>query len=680
MNPWDIETYPDEAGFRERMAGVIEAWAAEPYARRSQAASVCPDTGRPVRTWSVEGDDIRSPYTGRPYRQGPTGYFGPKERDAEGRVTRFGGDPLKYDLPVVTARLMLHPDDAAARAFVAIPGNLNQQYHFAAVNWARFLGLVGPKMSPDWHAAFRAAVGAYRESRHPSDGPREHANPPAVPFDLVGEEGFLLGGNPTNGGTENHKTMWRTTGLLYAQLFGADARVSGHPASEAAARTAGALRDYLRRLLVTGNGEYDSVTYYQYNMLAYWNLFDFAPLPETRELARMTLDYYFATYGLKSFAGVLAGASKRGFSDGSCRGGTDLLLEAFCPAGPCPVPDRRQLSLHQATTRYRPNRVLCNLIAKNVPLPFEARMVRPSYHMDRPNRFQETFYCDRDFALGSVALTESDNPAQQTVWSLATRGGDGPIVIGGAQPRFRSPQGHSPYDQVFQHRNGLILITAPTAAADGPLERLPRELTVESRWAAAPQAAETWLFVPRRAASLRVRDDLVLIDAGSAHVAVWPLGGTPFLLAPVTGNGPDRAVLNQYDIVVFPGLPTGFVVEVLPSTAWGTLDAFETALRSQARLDRNDFAPSGRVVYRTMDGTELEVTHDARGLRCRAAVDGRRVDWDDWCRGGVYNSPYLKIGHGRMVVTDGRDGYEMRADESGLEYTAAQVRKEGSDR
>ena len=670
MNPWDIETYPDEAGFRHRMADVVEAWAREPYGQRSLAVSTCPDTGLTVRTWALEGEEIVSPYSGRRYRQGRTGYFGPKERDADGCITRFGGDPLKYDLPAVTARLMRHPDDETAQAFVAIPGNLNQQYHFAAVNWARFYGLVGPRMSPAWHTAFRAAVAEYREARHPSDGARELGNPPDVPFDLTGEEGFLLGGNPTNGGTENHKTMWRTTGLLYAQLLGADSRISGYPATEAGERITVTLRDYLRRLLLTGNGEYDSVTYYLYSMLGYWNLFDFSPVPQTRQLARMTLDYYFATYGLKSFAGILVGASKRGFSDGSCRGGTDLLMEAFCPADPCRIADRQRLTLHQATTRYRPNRVLCNVIAKNVRLPFEARMVRPSYHMDRPNRFQETFYCDRDFALGSVALTESDNPAQQTVWSLATRGGEGPIVIGGAQPRYRSPLGHSPYDQVFQHRNCFVLVTAPTAVADCPLERLPRGMAAEDRWEAAPQAAETWLFVPKRAAALRMRDDLVLIDAVSAHVAVWSLGEMPFLLTTSAGNVRDGQVLDKYDVVVFPGLPTGFVLEVRSAADFGSLDAFENAVRTGTRLHRGDFGSLGRITYRMLDGAELDVTHDSRGLRCQAAVNGKRVNWDDWCGGGVYESPYLKVGHGRMTVTDGREGYEMRADESRLEYRA----------
>lgn len=668
MNVWDIETYPDEPGFRARMAGAVDAWAAEPYERRSQAPSACPDTGLPVYSWALEGEPVISPYTGRRYVQGPTGYFGPKERDAAGRIVRFGGDPLKYALQPVTARLLRHPDDAVARAFVAIPGNVRQQYHFAAVNWGRFLGLVGLRMDTEWLAAFKEAVSLYRESRHPSDGGREHMNPPAVPFDLVGERQYLLGGNPANGGTENHKAMWRTTGLLYSQLLGADARISGYPAPEAAARTTALLRNFLQRLLSGGNGEYDSVTYYYYAVLGYLNLFDFSPEPETRLLARMTIDYYLATYGLKTFAGVMAGASKRGFSNGYSMGETDLMIYGFCPSACRPARERCRPSLHQATTRYRPNRVLCRLVEKRVPLPFVARMARPSYHMDRPNRSQETFFCASDFALGSVALTESDNPVQQTVWSLVARGGEGPIVIGGGQPRFRSPQGHSPYDQVFQHRNCLVLVTAPTAAAGGRLEPLPRDMTAAHRWAAASQAAETWLFVPARAAALRFRDDLVLVDAVSAYAAVWSLGDAPFLLPPFAADAQDGDVAGSYTMAVFPGCPSGFAIEVRPATDYGSLDAFEAAVRASPRLDLRDFRPSGRVVFRTLDGDDIEVTHDDRSLRCRAAVNGRRIDWDNWCNGGVYDSPLLKVGQGRMTVMDGQEGYEMKADGGGMEY------------
>ncbi|NJO70088.1 MAG: hypothetical protein HC830_13115 [Bacteroidetes bacterium] len=128
---WSVDTYPDEKGYQQRIAGMLPKIAAKRFGIRSLALSKCPDTGLPVRMWAVEGEEIISPYTGRKYKQGPTDYFGPKARNANGEISAFGGDPLKYDLPPATAALLLNPKDSLARAFLSIPGNLRQQYHFA---------------------------------------------------------------------------------------------------------------------------------------------------------------------------------------------------------------------------------------------------------------------------------------------------------------------------------------------------------------------------------------------------------------------------------------------------------------------------------------------------------------------------------------------------------------------
>ena len=105
--------------------------AARSFGERSLARSKCPDTGLTVKTWAMAGDTIISPYTGRKYIQGNTGYFGPKARNSQGEIIAFGGDPLKYDLPPATANLLLDSNHIRAKAFLAIPGNLRQQYHFA---------------------------------------------------------------------------------------------------------------------------------------------------------------------------------------------------------------------------------------------------------------------------------------------------------------------------------------------------------------------------------------------------------------------------------------------------------------------------------------------------------------------------------------------------------------------
>ena len=170
--PWAVESYGDEAGFRQRVAATVPALAQQEFAKRSLALSKCPDTGLPVRTFAVEGEEIISPYTGRRYLQGPTGFFGPKERGADGRITRFGGDPMKFELPPAAARLLLDPTNMQARAILSIPGNMVQQYHFACVNWCRFYPLLADKMGEAWDKEFREAVALYLDlkKQHPRLG------------------------------------------------------------------------------------------------------------------------------------------------------------------------------------------------------------------------------------------------------------------------------------------------------------------------------------------------------------------------------------------------------------------------------------------------------------------------------------------------------------------------------
>jgi hypothetical protein len=681
--PWDVASFPDEAGFKRRVARSLELIAARDFGTKQMAVSKCPDTGQTVRSWALEGEDVYSPFTGRKYKQGETGYFGPKARDEQGRISAFGGDPLKQDLPPAAARMLLGRDVDRVKWYLSIPGNLRQQYHFAAVNWGRFYPLLAKEMSPEWRKAFADAVASYREDRRPSDGAaREHGKPLSTWHDYVGEEGELLGGNVQDGGTENHKTMWRTSGLLWSQLID-DGAVSLYPAPEARRRCDAALRGFLRTCLTVGNGEYDSSIYYSHALNGYLNLFDFSPDPRTRDLAHAQLDFYFATYGLKMLNGTFVGAQKRGFADGFKHGEMDLMAWMYTGHGTLAVGDDVATNLQQATTAYRPNRVLTNILTKNVALPFEARMARPTYHSKDRNAFQELFWCDDSLALGSVQMTMVDNPNQQTVWSLGVRGPDGTRVLGGGQPRHRSPEGHTPYTQVFQHQGSIVVLTAPTlrtrqraeefasraANAAEALTALPANLSIEERWAQAPKAAETWLFVPRAVKTVSDDGRTIVLDAGDAWVGVQviqpPQGDAnavkPFWIDERRPNAEDRKLrdtLDRYRILVVPGAVSGYAIDTAPKSRVASAADFAKSLTAP-KLDQLDTDP--RVTHRTPAGATLTMEHVTRGLRCRGSVNGAAVDWSAWAGGAVYDSPYVKIKDGRMTVTDGRETYALDA-------------------
>lgn len=692
QHSWQIESYPDELGFMKRNAGMLHKIAAIEYGERSKAYSKCPDTQLPVRTWAVEGEEIISPYTGRKYIQGPTGYFAPKKRNAQGQIIAFGGDPLKYDLPPATATLLLNPADPIARAFLRIPGNLNQQYHFAAMNWARFYPLMSDKMGNRWIENFTGAVSNYRELRRPSDGDREHAYL-SHPHDLVGEPGELLGGNVKDGGTENHKTMWRTTALLYSQLFPEGSKISGYSLAEAENITMKMISDYFSKSLQVGNGEYDSQIYYPYSIGAFLNLYDFSPDEKTRLLAKSILDFYLATYGLKVIDGVIAGAQKRGYLSR----GHDNMMETYLwmwTGKNEKYNDRTNVmtTIQQATTNYRPNEVIYNIISKNVPLPFEAKISRPSYHMKEGNVYQESFYCSHSFGIGNVAMGMVDNPTQQMVWSMVAKGKKGPLCFGGGQPRFLSPAGHSPYTQSVHSKGTLILLTGQTSVNKNPetVEEKHRQQHANEQleYVNVPKGFDrdrllsfmdasrkmlgTWLFIPKNADTIVREANRFFIEANNTFVDVQAIGNNIAFVNPDLQDGPNiprkLQIFNQYNVIVAQGEYSGFVLDAREKTSYQTFKTFMREAKKQTKLDKSMLKKHGSISYHSLYDDDLVMTYNPKKLRADGVINAEKMDYENWNNGAVYSSPYIRIENGKMKVSDGIDQYTVELNGTEIRY------------
>ncbi|MBD3377910.1 hypothetical protein GF406_22970 [candidate division KSB1 bacterium] len=706
QSPWDKQTYPDESGFSQRMAPMLVRISEKGYGERSKAESECPDTGLPVRSWALEGETIISPYTGRAYIQGPTGYFGPKARNKHGEIIAFGGDPLKYDLPPATAALLLNPSDSKARAFLSIPGNLRQQYHFACKNWARFYPLLHEIMGEEWNKEFQKWVGVYTESRRPSDGARELL-PLSNAHNLVGEQGELLGGNPKDGGTENHKTMWRTSALVYSQLFPDTEKISGYTASAAKSLVVNMLREYLEQLLLTGNGEYDSQVYYPHTIEAFMNLYDFSTDAEIKQLAKFALDYYFSTYGLKVVNGAIAGAQKRGYLTGHDPGEMEIMLWGYFNDTSRDM-SKAVASIQQATTTYRPNKIIWDIVRKDIPLPFEAKMSRPFYHMDYAHAFAETFYASRSYAMGNIQMTIVDNPNQQMVWSVVARSDGGPLCFSGGHPMRKSTSGHSPYTQTLQSKGTLMLITAPTKKLESPdttiapnysktnrpnLWHLPAseqqsrfEIRHRQKYGQAElgpmilpasdsaksvndffynsmRTAGSWFYYPNPLQPVQ-SGGIWLFDAGNTFLAVIPLTEKSFNIHP----GPELAAemdkqasrfFTDYSILVFPGTVSGYIVETGERDQYGTLSNFGSMIKKKTTLDKSKLKSQRLLQYRSLFGHNLLMQYNSVGLRCQATLDGEPIDWDHFTEGRVYQSPYITVGKGKLKISNGTDGYQV---------------------
>ena len=703
---WDADTYPDNNGFEQRMKPMVQRIADQGFGTRSLARSKCPDTGLPVETWAVKGERVISPYTGRTYLQGETGYFGPKARNDKGEIIAFGGDPLKKDLPPATAALLKDPENIVAKAYLSIPGNLRQQYHFAAKNWARFYPLLQREMGEEWKKKFHHWVGNYKETVRPSDGYRKNA-PLSKPHDLVGEPRELLGGNPKDGGTENHKTMWRTSALLYSQLFPDYAEISGYPSREAESLTKEMLRDYMKRILKTGNGEYDSQVYYPHSIEGFLNLYDFSPDEETRQLAKFMLDYYFVTYGLKVVDGAIAGAQKRGYLPSSNPSEMEIMQWGFFDDTSRDMTEVHS-TVHQATTTYRPNKIIYDIVRKNIALPFESRMSRPFYHMDRAHAFAETFYASDSYALGSVQMTIVDNPNQQMVWSLIAKGANGPLAFSGGHPMRGSTSGHSPYTQVLQSRGTLALVTAPTLILEevdtliapvysktdrANLWHLPNEehgemfevrnrqkygraplkqmsplrdksaKAYEDFWNENQKSACSWLYYPKSLTAEKFRGNW-FFEAKDTFISVIPLTDTSNNIAPNETlreelKGSAGNFFKDYNILVFPGQKSGYIVETGERSKYRSMAQFKRAITKNTAVDKNVFQEQLVLNYKTIDGDNLKMEYLPFSLRCAGWINDKKLDWDDFTNSAVYDSPYVKVKNGTIWINNGTKGYTV---------------------
>lgn len=690
-----VSSYPDEKGFQTRAKGLIEAIRNLGYGERGKAKSKCPDTGLSVSTYALEGEYIYSPYTGRKYLQGPTGFFGPKARDKAGRIIAFGGDAMKYDLPPATAALILDPQDQKALHMIGIPGYLNQQFFFPAVNWTRLYGLLGDKMSDKWKDSLKVAVANYINYDFFDATGRASLGKLSFPHSLIGQPGELLGGNAYDGGTENHKTMWRTSGLLYSQWFDSSDLISKVPAKEAETQISLMLRDYLYQCLHKGNGEYLSSIYYPYAMMGYLNLYDFSPDEEIKKLAQAQLDYYLATYALCSLDGVIAGPQRRGYLSAEGMNEMERYLWLWAGSGPWKPSNKTLASkvmLHPLSSSYRPNEVIYRLLNKEMTLPYEAYIAHPSYHIKEANVHQQYLYMSESFSMGSTTLNRIDNPNQQVRWSMLIRDDKRPLNIGGGHPRFYFPSGHSPYSQILQKRASIIVLSGQHEPLNPPEDlrkdraswyyNIAKELkpTVwpeddnPESWISflqeASGRAETWLFIPKSDFNMVQDKGNLFFEFDDTYLAVRSIGKVQKLILPenpelnewINSNKQLRKSLKNFDIWIISGAYSGFVLDAAEAREYASLKEFQTKYLRASKLLLNQLQ-RGRIQYHTLLGDQLSLQFDTFAMKGKAKINGRTPDYKNWANGGVYESPYLSIKDGLMRIGDGKSSYEVKVDD-----------------
>lgn len=282
----------------------------------------------------------------------------------------------------------------------------------------------------------------------------------------------------TGEGTENHISMNRTSGWLFAakaaKLYDANPGLYPHFAT-AAARQSDMRQwifDWSKRVYEVGFGEWDSATYTMFNVMGWLQIYDCAGPdtiddPEVRAAAKAVLDLYAGSLALKRTQGQVGGSESRANRKyDRLNDGTAYLSWLWFAEGTTAPPEWRgnnpAYAIYAAISDYRPPMAAVELARKQFTTPETYTNTKPSYILREPAQGVEVFHAGPGYTLGSTNLDIggfSSATWQIVTWKLLseTDGGDYPKLVWG-NGGYYGARGNTkdPFDQLVQHENVLI--------------------------------------------------------------------------------------------------------------------------------------------------------------------------------------------------------------------------------
>ncbi|TVR16671.1 MAG: hypothetical protein EA401_01050 [Planctomycetota bacterium] len=525
-----------------------------------------------------------------------------------------GGDPGKYLPGAAMAKLLINPDDTMVREYMNDGRSAREHYHFAAVNWARFIPLFADVLTEDTMQLFNERGGRYTD--------------------------YLTGG-----GTENHKTMQYTGPLVLPWYTDHGLGNLDRDATLEAGKEW--IRDYVRNIYAVGMGEWESSTYHAFTINGFLNVYDFAQDEEVRLIAKAALDYFVGAYALKYTDGVLSGPSQRGFSRHSGASITDALGWLWWGSSDDLVPERNhhhfRYSSHTWTSRWRPNRVLTNIATRNLPqLPAEWRNSKSNYWFGqriepRGNHYHESFFVSPSFSLGSL-WWGWDRHGQTVRWQLSTRGRDGAVTMTGGHPVMgRIWDGLGRYEQTAQADSTLVLL------ADIPED---------------DEYPFTMIHIPENATWPERHEDWWIMRTDDTWIAVHPLTRDTEAVTPAfapRSSRDQRRGNHPETILHIPGRRSGFILQVAERSTIASVEDLLGALdESAVRID--DDEDTWQVHLTTLHGRDLKVSHQPGERHAQTHIDDQLLTFVDW---PVFSGPYFSLDDGVLRAWDGSDGYQV---------------------
>ena len=540
------------------------------------------------------------------------------------------GDPHKYLLPVILARLSLQNQELGKlydrekiwQILLQLDQDKSSLYHFRSYLDVRIFFMFRDKM--------------------PSKILESYRNQLQLPSVL----------NWTDTGTENHMFMQRPSGL--ALMDGSGWSV-GDPATEATNEAW--LRSELDKFLTIGQGEFHSSTYYGYSIGGLLNLYDFARNPKLKELAKGLLDWYATNMALRLSWGTAGSAESRGFDRNTWDSGLSAVAWIWwgdgTEAGEKMRNGSARLALPAGISTYRPPQHLRALARKEVPLPYTLRASHPIYYSyTQGNHLWETFYVTEDYSLGTLLeparsyQVKGTIRAQYATYKLVVRDPKGinnaVISLAGT---YHGPQatGRSPGDQYVQERGAVIFQLI---------------LNDQDLQAGVPQ--QSHLVLPKRYGEpLRYK-----------NWYIWRLENIWFCAIP-WGDEINLEMLSQkykdYMALVAKGKQTAWITDVGRVADFPDFESLKQGL-DKTLVDDSEWKNEGRLSYLSLAGDRIMMTYEQDGAIGDAVINGKKRILNDW---PVLDSPYVRqeLYSGFLEVEDPQLGkWELRGKLMGPEW------------
>lgn len=508
------------------------------------------------------------------------------------------GDPHKYLLPVILARLSLgerYDKQQIWNVLLNMDKDQNDLYHFRSIYDIRIFFLFRNIMPEKVTESYRTMVAMPRVREWMETG------------------------------TENHMMMQRLSGLALMDGSGWENGDRAIPASIEAW-----LRSELNKFLTIGQGEFHSSKYYGYSIAGLLNLYDFGRTPELRQLAKAGLDWYAANMALRLSWGTAGGAESRGFDRGTWDS-SELAGVAWVWWGDTPQVAQRmsdsamRVGLLAALSKYRPPKEFQALARKEVPLPFLLEASHPNYYSyHQGNQLWETFYITKDYSLGTLLQPQRTylkkgiiNP-QHATYKLAIRDAKGQknavISLAGT---FHSEMatGSSPGDEYLQGRSAVIY-----------------QLILDRKDLAAGVIPRSHLVLPIRYGQPQRHKDWYIWRIENAWLCARPWGENISLVAPVSER------YKNYQALAAIGNKTAWITDVASIADYPDFKRLTAAL-DRTIIDDREWENNGKIAYTGLEGDKLMMTYQPDSGIGRATINGKERILKNWL---VLNSPYLR--------------------------------------